>query len=155
MHKQQATRQGAVAVEFAFVAPMLLAVVLGLIELTRAYDAQYLLHTAAREGARFAAMDRDGLLQSGESSNAKMTDDVKSFLASSGIPEQNIDVKIVDHEDPTKTFDLDDPDNDLKLFEVEITVPYSSVSYTPVSSSNDYNLTGNITFRNGRATISQ
>ena len=155
MHKQQATRRGAVAVEFAFVAPMLLAVVLGLIELTRAYDAQYLLHTAAREGARFAAMDRDGLLQSGESSNAKMTDDVKSFLASSGIPEQNIDVKIVDHEDPTKTFDLDDPDNDLKLFEVEITVPYSSVSYTPVSSSNDYNLTGNITFRNGRATISQ
>ena len=155
MNKQQATRRGAVAVEFAFVAPMLLAVVLGLIELTRAYDAQYLLHTAAREGARFAAMDRDGLLQSGESSNAKMTEDVKSFLASSGIPEQNIDVKIVDHEDPTKTFDLDDPDNDLKLFEVEITVPYSSVSYTPVSSSNDYNLTGNITFRNGRATISQ
>jgi Flp pilus assembly protein TadG len=155
MHKLKSTRRGAVAVEFAFVAPMLLAVVLGLIELTRAYDAQYLLQTAAREGARFAAMDREGMLQSGESSNSKMTDDVKSFLSSSGIPESNIDVKIVDHDDPTKTFDLDDPDNDLKLFEVEITVPYSSVSYTPVSSSNDYNLSGSITFRNGRATLSQ
>lgn len=155
MQKRQSSRLGAVAVEFAFVAPMLLAVVLGLIELTRAYDAQYLLQTAAREGARIASMDRDGLLQNGESSNSKMADDVKTFLSSAGIPEQNIDVKIVDYEDPTKTFDLDDPDNDLKLFEVEITVPYSSVSYTPVSSSHDYNLSGSITFRNGRAAVSQ
>ena len=52
MHKLKSTRRGAVAVEFAFVVPMLLAVVLGLIELTRAYDAQYLLQTAAREGVK-------------------------------------------------------------------------------------------------------
>ena len=37
---ERAKRRGAVAVEFAAVVPVLLAVVLGLIELTRAYDQQ-------------------------------------------------------------------------------------------------------------------
>lgn len=151
----QPTRRGAVAVEFAFVAPMLLAIVLGLIELTRVYDAQYLLQTAAREGARFAAMDRDGMLADGETANSKVTGDVKNFLASAGIPQDSIQVRILDHADPTQTFDLDDPNNDLRLFDVEIEVPFSSVSYTPVSEAHDYNLTGSITFRNGRATLSQ
>ena len=152
---QQQERRGAVAVEFAFIAPVLLAIVLGMIELTRVYDAQYLLQTAAREGARFAAMDREGMLDTGENSNTKITDDVKNFLASAGVPHDNIQVAILDHDDPTQTFDLDDPDNDLRLFDLHITVPFSSVSYTPVSSANDYNLTGGITFRNGRATLSQ
>ncbi len=152
-HQQQ--RRGAVAVEFAFVAPMLLAITLGMIELTRVYDAQYLLQSAAREGARFASMDRDGLLAEGQDTNAKLTSDVTNFLASSGIPADSVQVSILDHDDPTQTFDLDDPTNDLKLFEVAITVPYSSVSYTPVSAPNDYDLSATITFRNGRATMSQ
>ena len=152
-HKKQ--HRGAVAVEFAFIAPMLLAIVLGLIELTRVYDAQYMLQVAAREGARFAAMERDGMLNPGETANSKMIQDVKSFLSSGGIPEENIQVQVLDHEDPTQTFDLDDPANDLRLFDVEITVPFSSVSYTPVSEAHDYNLTGSITFRNGRATLSE
>ena len=152
---QQQQRRGAVAVEFAFIAPMLLAITLGMIELTRVYDAQYLLQSAAREGARFASMDRDGLLAEGQSTNDKLTTDVTNFLASSGIPAGNIQVDILDHNDPTQAFDLDNPANDLKLFEVAITVPFSSVSYTPVSSANDYNLSASITFRNGRATMSQ
>ncbi len=154
-NQQQQQRRGAVAVEFAFVAPMLLAITLGMIELTRVYDAQYLLQSAAREGARFASMDRDGMLAEGQSTNDKLTSDVTNFLASSGIPAGNIQVDIRDHDNPSQSFDLDDPANDLKLFEVAITVPFSSVSYTPVSSPNDYDLTGSITFRNGRATMSQ
>jgi len=148
-------RRGAVAVEFAFIAPVLLSIVFGLIELTRVYDTQYLLQTAAREGARFAAMDREGLLGDGQTTNSKMTEDVKNFLATAGVPKDNIVVNVLDHADPTQTFDFDDPANDLKLFDVEIVVPYSDVSYTPVSSGSDYDLTGRITFRNGRATLSQ
>jgi len=148
--KWQQQRRGAVAV-----APMLLAIALGMIELTRVYDAQYLLQSAAREGARFASMDRDGLLAEGEDTNTKLTNDVKNLLASSGIPAENIQVNILDRNDPVGPFDLDDPTNDLKLFDVEITVPYSSVSFTPVSTANDYDLTASITFRNGRATVSQ
>ncbi len=153
--KQQQQRRGAVAVEFAFIAPVLLTITLGMIELTRVYDAQYLLQSAAREGARFASMDRDGLLGEGQSTNDKLTSDVTNFLASSGIASENIEVNILDHNDPTQTFDLDNPANDLKLFEVEITVPYSNVSFTPVSTANDYGLSASIVFRNGRATMSQ
>ncbi len=153
--KRQSRRRGAVAVEFAFIAPMLLAIALGMIELTRVFDAQYLLQSAAREGARFASMDRDGMLGEGESTNTKLANDVTNLLASSGIPAGNIQVNILDHTDPTQTFQLDDPTNNLKLFNVEITVPFSSVSFTPISAANDYGLTASVTFRNGRATVSQ
>ena len=152
---QPQERRGAVAVEFAFIAPILLAIVLGMIELTRVYDAQYLLQAAAREGARLASMDREGMLSEGQTTNSKVTADMKNFLASAGIPKENINVNILDHEDPSAPFDLDNPDNDLKLFDVEIVVPFSDVSFTPVSTNNDYNLTGSITFRNGRATVAQ
>jgi Flp pilus assembly protein TadG len=154
-NQQPQQRRGAVAVEFAFIAPVLLANTLGMVELTRVYDAQYLLQSAAREGARFASMDRDGLLAEGQSTNDKLTTDVTNFLASSGIPADDIEVAILDHDDPTQSFDLDDPNNDLLLFDVTITVPYSGVSYTPVSAANDYGLSASITFRNGRATMSQ
>lgn len=148
-------RRGAVAVEFAFIAPMLLAIVLGLIELTRVYDAQYLLQTAAREGARFAALDREGLLNDGETANSKVMTDVRSFLSSAGIPAEDVDVRIMDYENPDSAFDLDDPENDLRLFTVEIEVPFSAISFTPVSETNDYTLLGSITFRNGQATLAQ
>ena len=59
-------RRGVVAVEFAIVAPILVAIVFGMIELGRAFEMQNLLDVAAREGARFASMDRDGMLAPGE-----------------------------------------------------------------------------------------
>lgn len=147
-------RLGAVAVEFAVVAPVLLAIVVGLIELSRVYNAQNLLQTAAREGARFASMDRAGMLSDGETANAKLENDVKNYLASTGMDRDSIDVQILDHDNPDQTFNLDDPANDLKLFDVTIEAPYSSVSYTPVPENNDYTLTASITFRNGRLTYS-
>jgi len=153
--KRRKKRRGAVAVEFAIVAPMLVAIVLGMIELTQVYDAQYALQSAAREGARFASMDRDGMLAEGQSTNDKLTADVTNFLVATGFPAESIQVDILDHEMPSQTFDLDDQANDLKLFQVAVTVPYSSVSSSPVSSPNDYDLTASVVFRNGRATVSQ
>tara|TARA_B100000945_G_scaffold247900_1_gene204341 strand:+ start:421 stop:906 length:486 start_codon:yes stop_codon:yes gene_type:complete len=153
--RRQSTRQGAVAVEFAFIAPVFISIVMGLIQTTRIYDSQNLLETAAREGARFAAMDRSGMPGEGGYGNAKMTQDIKNFMASSGVDSDNVQVKILDHEDPSQTFDIDDPENDLKLFQVEVTVPFSSVSITSVSEGSDYGMSGKIIFRNGRATLSE
>jgi TadE-like protein len=150
----QRNRRGAVAVEFAIVAPILVAVVFGLIELGRAFETQNMLEVAAREGARFASMDRDGLLAPGESANDKMVEDVKTMLASNGIPEDKVNVEIKDFENPEQDFDLDDPSNDLKLFEVKVSVEWSSVSLTPVAASSDHPMTASVVFRNGRATIS-
>jgi hypothetical protein len=147
-------RNGAVAVEFAIVAPILVAIVLGMIELGRAFEMQNLLEVAAREGARFASMDRDGMLDPGESANDKLIEDVKNFLASNGIPHDDINVTVKDFENPTQDFDLDDPENDLKLFEVKIEVDWSSMSLTPVDTGSDHPLSAKVVFRNGRATIS-
>jgi hypothetical protein len=155
LSRRESFRRAAVAAEFAFVAPFLVGTALSLVELTRAYDAQNLLETAVREGARFASMDREGMLAEGESTNSKLVQDVKNFLASSGLDPDDIVVTIRDHESPESGFDLDDPDNDLKLFDVEIAIPYSSVSYTPVSEAHDFAMKASITFRNGRATLSQ
>lgn len=153
--RRQTLRRAAVAVEFAFVAPFLVGTALGIIELTRAYEAQNLFETAAREGARFAAMDREGMLQEGQSTNSKLIQDVKNFLATSGFDPEDVTVTVTDAENAGAPFDLDAPANDLKLFKVEISIPYSSVSYTPVSESNDYSMTASIVFRNGRATLSE
>jgi len=132
-----------------------LTTVAGLIELTRAYDVQNLLETGAREGARFAAMDRSGMLQEGQTSNQKLIQDVTNLMTSSGLQASDVQVDIRDFADPTQPFDLDDPANDLALFEVEVSVPFSAVSLTPISPDNDYTMSASITFRNGKATLSQ
>lgn len=148
-------RRGVVAVEFAVVVPVLLAISLGMIELTRVFETQDLLETAAREGARFGAMDKDGMLQSGQSSNEKLVNDVENFLASNGIEGESVVVEVKDFENPSDDFDLDDPDNQLKLFEVIVSVDYSEVSLTPVAAGDDYALSASVVFRNGTATISE
>lgn len=149
------SRRAAVAVEFAVVLPLLLGLILGLVELTRAYDVQNLLQIGVREGARFAAMDRTGMLEEGDSTNAKLIADVRGFLVSSGLSAEALAISISDAENPGQPFDLDDPDNDLKLFRVDISIPFSAVSYLPLHAGQDYPLEGAIIFRNGRATLSE
>jgi Flp pilus assembly protein TadG len=51
--------RGATAVEFALVLPVLLLMVLGMLEFSRAYNAQISLSGAAREGAREMAIHGD------------------------------------------------------------------------------------------------
>lgn len=148
-------RRGAVAVEFACVAPILLALVVGVSELTRAYEVQNIMEVAAREGARFAALDRSGMMQEGQTANDKLTSDAKNLLSTMGFKKEDVTVSVVDAANPGQTFDLDDPANDLKLFKVIVSIPYSKVSYTPVAQENDYTIGASITFRNGRATLSQ
>ncbi|MEN1681812.1 MAG: TadE family protein [Planctomycetota bacterium] len=147
-------RQGAVAVEFAFVAPVLVTLVLGVIEVNRMYDTQTLLETAAREGARFASMDRDGLVPEGTTTNDKMVSDMKTFLETNGMDNGDVNIEVVHAEDPSTPFDLDNPENDLKLFEVRVSVDYSDVSLTSIDAGSDFTLTGKVTFRNGVATLS-
>ena len=52
----RASERGAVAVEFAIVAPVLVMLLLGIVEFSRAYNAQASLSAAAREGVRVMAI---------------------------------------------------------------------------------------------------
>jgi Flp pilus assembly protein TadG len=148
-------RRGAVAVEFAIVAPVLLAVVLGMMELTKMIEAQTVLEIAAREGARFACMDHEGMLGAGQNPNTKLVEDVKNYLASNGYPRDQIQVEVMDHENPGATFNLTDPANDLRLFDVNVKVDYSDVRYANINLQADYTLNGSVTFRNGIATVAE
>jgi Flp pilus assembly protein TadG len=148
-------RRGAVAVEFAVVAPVLVALVFGMIQYGRAFEMQNQLQVAAREGARFASLDHTGMLASGQTSNQKLIQDVKNFLATYGIANSDVTVQVKDHANPSSDFNIDDPNNNLKLFDVKVSVNFSKVALQPVSAGNDYALTAKVVFRNGRATVSQ
>lgn len=52
-----ASERGAVAVEFALLAPVLILILLGIMEFGRAYNTQITLSNAAREGARVMAIE--------------------------------------------------------------------------------------------------
>lgn len=150
--KKREQRKGAVTVEFAVVAPIFLSIMLGVHEASKMYNTQNHLATAAREGARIAAMDREGVLQDGQTTNEKVVSDVKSFLENNGISTDNIEVNITDDEDADVDFDLDDPDNEYELFAVRIELPYGN-SYVP-GVEGTY-LGSKVVFRNARSTIVQ
>ena len=53
----KASERGAVAVEFAILAPVLIMLLLGIMEFGRAYNVQITLSNAAREGVRVMAIN--------------------------------------------------------------------------------------------------
>lgn len=56
---KQRNERGAVAVEFALIAPILIALVLGIVEFANFYNIQISVTQAAREGARTMAVKKD------------------------------------------------------------------------------------------------
>lgn len=149
------TRRGAAAVEFAIVAPVFVAIVLGVSQASRLFEAQNQMAVAVREGARLAAMDRTGLLSEGQTTNSKIATDIQNYLTANGLAGDQADVFIVDPTDHTTMFDLDDPANDLALFEVRVELPYSSLSGDGDTLTDDWKLSAKIVFRNARAMIVQ
>ncbi|UKA62144.1 TadE/TadG family type IV pilus assembly protein [Arthrobacter sp. FW306-04-A] len=55
----RSSERGAVAVEFAILAPVLIMLLLGIMEFGRAYNVQVSLSNAAREGVRVMAISND------------------------------------------------------------------------------------------------
>ncbi|MEV8150675.1 TadE family protein [Arthrobacter sp. NPDC080031] len=55
----RASERGAVAVEFAILAPVLIMLLLGIMEFGRVYNVQVSLSNAAREGVRVMAISND------------------------------------------------------------------------------------------------
>jgi Flp pilus assembly protein TadG len=58
----RAYERGAIAVEFALLAPVLIMLLLGIMEFGRAYNAQIALSEAAREAVRVMAITNDSTL---------------------------------------------------------------------------------------------
>jgi Flp pilus assembly protein TadG len=137
-------RRGAVTVEFAIMAPVLVTIFMGMTEASRLFEVQNQLNAAAREGARMAAMERTGA----GGTNTKVTADIKNYLKATGLDPEKINIQIVDHSDPSKTFNLDDPANSLKYFEVNLSVPYSATSSYSPPGTDGLKLNSKMVFRN-------
>lgn len=158
-------RRGAATVEFALIAAaILLPMYVGLAGFARVFDVDAQLHAAVREGARLAAMDRAGAVPPGQTTNSKVASDIKSFLEAAGVPSKHVNVAIkgpyVPSDPPNfdlPSFDLDNPENDSKLFVVEASVKLTDVFG---SSHDPTNLIPNqrvarIVFRNGQASTGE
>jgi Flp pilus assembly protein TadG len=145
-------RRGTATVEFAIVAPVFLAMILGVTEVSRMFEVQNQLQVAAREGARTAVMDRNGLVTGGQTTNAKVTQDVKNILAATGLDPNKINVSIVSHDNPSQAFDLDSTANSLKYFELKVSVPYSATSKIVPDDMVNVNLGTKVVFRNAKTT---
>lgn len=77
------SERGAAAVEFAIVLPVLLALLLGIMEFGRAYNAQISLTNAAREGVRVMAISNDPVASKAATKNAAVS--LSPALADSNI----------------------------------------------------------------------
>lgn len=141
-------RRGAVTVEMALIAPVFLAILLGVTEASRMYEIQNQLSSAIREGSRLAAMDREGYLD-GQSTNQKVVNDVKNLLDAAGVPGSAADVTIK-HHDSDIDFDLDDPANDLDLFTVTLSISMEDVNVLYGAADSDAYMSASITLRNAR-----
>lgn len=137
-------RRGVAAVEFAVIAPVFLALVLGMVAVRRAVHTTTVMEAALSQAGRLASMDADLDLPSGTSLNDKIILDVRNFLRASGIEndESNLTITITRADDadgnaldpmpnpPSSgdTFDLSDPDNRNRLFRIGIEIPEGAMN---------------------------
>jgi hypothetical protein len=157
MNKQRAnkksTRRGAVAVEFAFVAPIFVIILVGMVQVGGLLETQSNLSKATSEGGRIGAMDREALGVGDASTNDLVRDEVRNFLNSKGLPGDDIEVKITQVGNHGQPFNLDDPANSGELFEVYIEYPYDDACCLQLPGSSKWNLKGQAIFRNATVTV--
>ncbi len=149
-------RRGAAAVECALIIPMVLVIFLGICEIGQGVNATSTLIAAVRESGRLACMDFSDLVPVGMTANQKIEQDLRRILLASGIPLDDVTIQIVHAEGNQigQTFVLDDPENYLKLFRLEVSVPYASVSSYPLRHLANRDIGASIVFRRGRVNMS-
>ena len=138
----QENRRGAAVVEMAFVLPVFLMIVLGIVEFGRAMMVGQLLTNGARHGARKAIIDG--------STNASVEQDIKDFLTQTlNVPATDITVVIEAEPAPGNT----DPNDILSateskdLIKITVRVGFDDVSYIAGNFLQGTNLEGHCAMR--------
>jgi Flp pilus assembly protein TadG len=131
-HSKQ-TRRGASAVEFAFVAPVMFIMILGMIELARGLMVIHMMTNAARAGCRV------GILEG--KSNSDVNAAVASVLTPIGI---RSDVVTVDVNDNASDVANGNPGDEVTVI---VSVPVSSISWVPYARYLNGSISGQYTLR--------
>jgi Flp pilus assembly protein TadG len=142
-------RSGASVVEFALVAPIFFLIVLGLIEVGRAFMVTHLLTDAARHGCRYAAIIEG-------TSTQTIKDTVTTYLSEFGIDAETVTVTINDgsgnvteaqnvpaYSEMTVTASI--PASTVTWLPTGVQIWLPGLGYCPVSMSG--NLSGQFTMR--------
>ncbi|MBA2114749.1 TadE family protein [Bremerella alba] len=156
-HRRSArnNRRATATVEFAVIAPVFLMLILGMLEASRMFETYGQLAQVARDGGRLGAMDRADWVASGIRTNDKIISDIRNSLEASGYDPDELEISIEPAGRPGEGFNLDDPINDLELFQVRIALPMSQIAAMPVPDNLDYDLSTAVIFRNTKSTIVQ
>lgn len=135
-------RRGAAVVEMAFVMPVFVGIVLGIIEFGRGMMVGQVVTNAAREGARNAVIDG--------STNATVESFIKTYLQNAVGPgggSASVTITI------TPATGNQNPGNSLSnarskdLIQVRVSVPFNQVSYIGGKYLKDHNLVGSCSMR--------
>lgn len=78
-------RRGVAAVEFALIAPVFLALLLGMVAVRKAVHTTTVMDAALAQAGRLASMDAGLKLPAGKTLNDKIILDVRNFLRASGV----------------------------------------------------------------------
>ena len=126
-------RRGAAAVEFAIVAPVLFAVVLGIIEVGRGLMVIHLLNNAARAGCRVGVIEGKA--------TSDITTAVTNVLSAQGVTAEGVTVQVNDGSADASTAQSGDE------ITVLVSIPASKVTWVPGGSYLRGNLSGQYTLR--------
>jgi Flp pilus assembly protein TadG len=126
-------RRGATTVEVAVVAPIVFAIILGIIELGRGLMVIHMLNNAAQAGAR------TGIIEGKSTANIKSV--VVSALTGSGISGETATVQVNDGTTDASAAGAGDE------ITVLVKVPISSISWVPVPKFLSGSLQGQYTMR--------
>ncbi len=141
---QNQNRKGVAAMEFAVIAPVFLALLLGMVAVRRAVHSTTIMDAALAQAGRLASMDAGLQLPNGMNLNDKIILDVRNFLRASGIEndETNLTISITHADDADgnpldpmpnppsagSDFDLSDVGNRNRLFRIGIEIPEGAMN---------------------------
>ena len=135
-HSRPHQRRGASLVEFAFVAPVFFAMIIGIIEVGRGLMVQQLLTEAARRGARTAVIEG--------TTSAQIKSAVTDYLATVGVNGSTAGVSVNDA--PVDTVEAQTMPAYTELT-VSVSVPVSSCTWLPASWFLSGSISGQYTMR--------
>jgi len=135
--KRSRNRKGAATVEFAFVAPLLFALIFGMVECSRGMMVWHATTGAARAGARL------GIIPT--SSSADVQEAARAFLTASGIDAQNARVSVL------LDGEVGDPSAATRgqMVQVDVAIDYADVSFVGNANffTDDAEITGSCIMR--------
>lgn len=149
--KRKEDRRGAAIVEFAIVVPILVALLIGIVDVCQVYDASERTIDALRQAARLAGMNRDDILLPGETINERIETDLRNLVTVAGLNGDEAIVQILDYETGSP-IDLGQPESSLALFELRITIPLDIGFLSTFLAAKD-SITESIVFRNVRGVL--